>query len=157
MARNLLAPWRGSSLTPFPFGGLQEQINRLFDDFWRDFPVDGQDFEFSPLQPKIDVVEEDDAWRISAEMPGVDEKDIELKASDGALTLSGEKKIDEERKEKNWQVRERSYGAFRRTFRLPPGADVDKIKAKFDKGVLEITVPKLPEAKQASRRIEIGK
>jgi HSP20 family protein len=161
MAQNPLAPWRRGAMAPFggfPFGGLQEQMNRLFDDFWRDFgggetPTAG----VATLQPQIDVSEDEEAWRISAEMPSVEEKDVELAVAEGVLTLAGEKKLESERKERNWHVSERSFGSFRRSFRLPPGADTEKIAAKFDKGVLEVTIPKLPEARQTSRRIEIGK
>lgn len=160
MAQRSLAPWRRGGLSPFagsPWGQMQEQFNRIFEDFWRDF----DDGEMLPaaaqLTPQIDVAEEDEAWRITAEMPGVEEKDVELTVSEGVLTLSGEKKVDTEKKEKNWYMHERAYGSFRRSLRLPPGADLDKIGAKFQNGVLEITVPKRPEAKQSARKIEIGK
>lgn len=161
MAQHSLAPWRRSALSPSPFAGspwgrLQDQFNRLFEDFWRDFD-EGEPLPAAYVTPQMDVTEEDDAWRIAAEIPGVDEKDIELTVSDGVLTLAGEKKVDSEKKEKNWHMHERAYGSFRRSLRLPPGADLDKISAKFQNGVLEITVPKRPEAKQSARKIEIGK
>lgn len=159
MAQNPLAPWRRGAAAPFgafPFGGLQQQMNRVFDDFWRDFgAVEAP--AAATLQPQIDVSENAEAWRISAEMPGVDEKDVELSVAEGVLTLAGEKKSESEREERNWHVSERAFGSFRRSFRLPPGADAEKIAARFEKGVLEVTIPKLPEAKQTSRRIEIGK
>lgn len=156
MVSNRLVPWNRRFPAPSPlFGDLQQQINRLFDDAWGGgAPAEGTE-SIAHLTPSIDVSESDDAFHIAAELPGADEKDIDITLTDGVLSLKGEKKVESEQKEKNTIVKERRYGSFFRSFRLPPEADVDGIQAKFEKGVLNVTVPKKPEAKQTTKQIEI--
>lgn len=156
MASNRLVPWHRRFPTPSPLvGDLQQQINRLFDDVWSGHPTEPSSEGLAQLTPSIDVSETDDAFHIEAELPGADEKDIDVTLSDGVLSLKGEKKFESEQKGKNAIVKERRYGSFFRSFRLPPEADVDGIQAKFEKGVLHVTVPKKPEAKQTTKQIEI--
>ncbi len=156
MATNRLVPWNRRFPASSPlFGDLQQQINRLFDDAWSGDIAAPQTEGIAHLTPSIDVSETDEAYHIDAELPGADEKDIDVTLTDGVLSLKGEKRIETERKQKNALVKERRYGSFFRSFRLPPEADIDGIQARFDKGVLHVTVPKKPEAKQATRQIEI--
>ena len=134
----------------FPaFSTLQREIDRLFDDFGR-----GWD-RFTPVTafPKVDVGESDGEIEITAELPGLEEKDINIRVSDGMLTVSGEKRTEQERKDKTYMVSERSYGAFSRSIVLPAGIDPAAIKATVSKGVLKVTVPKPASAKAA--KIEV--
>jgi len=111
------------------------------------------------LAPKIDIAESKDAIDLAAELPGVDEKDVDVTLADGMLTIRGEKKSerDETDKEKNWHVVERSYGSFSRTISLPFDPDPAKVEAKFDKGVLHIHLPKPAEVAKKQQKIEIKK
>ena len=107
--------------------------------------------------PRIDVSETDSELRIEAELPGVEEKDLEIVLSDGRLTIKGEKKQEKEEKKKDYHLVERSYGSFARSVGLPFAAEPDKIKASFAKGVLTVTVPKPAEVKAKEKKIPIGK
>jgi HSP20 family protein len=111
------------------------------------------------LSPNIDVAESKDAIVMTAELPGVDEKDVDVILADGMLTVRGEKKTerDEQDKDKNWHVVERSYGSFNRTIPLPFDPDPAKVEAKFDKGVLRIHLPKPAEVAKKQQKIEIKK
>jgi HSP20 family protein len=111
------------------------------------------------LSPKIDVAESKDAIDVTAELPGVDEKDVDVTLADGILTVRGEKKTgrDEQDKDKNWHVVERSYGSFSRTIPLPFDPDPAKVEAKFDKGVLHVHLPKPAEVAKKQQKIEIKK
>lgn len=106
---------------------------------------------------RLDVSESGEEIKVRAELPGVDEKDVEVMLADDLLTIKGEKRIEEERKEENHHVVERSYGSFARSVRLPGGIDPGAVRATFDKGVLTVTLPKPPEVQQKTRKIEIGK
>jgi HSP20 family protein len=133
-----------------PFLSLQREIDRLFDDFGRGFPSFGTR-EFSrDLMPAIDVTETDGEIEVTAELPGLEEKDVQINVADNVLTIRGEKKAEKEDKQKDYHVVERSYGSFYRALELPAGVDADKIKANISKGVLKVTVPK-PAAKQAKK------
>ena len=150
--QDLTTPTGVELRTPFQFPAftsLQREIDRLFDDFGR-----GWD-RFAPATtfPKVDVGESDGEIEITAELPGLEEKDINVHVADGVLTVSGEKKTEQERKDKTYTVTERSYGAFSRTVPLPAGVDPAAIKATVAKGVLKVTVPKPASAKAA--KIEV--
>jgi HSP20 family protein len=106
-------------------------------------------------QAKVDISETDSAYEISAELPGIDEKDIDLDLSEGMLTLRAEKREEREEEKKNYHLTERSFGSVRRSFRVPDGVDVGKIKAEFSKGVLNVRLPKSKEAKSKQRRIPV--
>ena len=146
-----------------PFDSLKREIDRLFDDFGSGFfrrPLRTlADFEpFSrtfALAPAVDVSEGEKAYEITAELPGIDEKNIEVKLVNGGLTIKGEKKDEKEEKTKDRHVSERRYGSFERYFRLPDGVDANKIEAKFAKGLLTVTLPKKPEAQQPAKTIEV--
>lgn len=107
------------------------------------------------LSPKVDVSETDTDYEITAELPGMSEKDIELTLKSDMLTLKGEKKEEREEKKKDYYLSERSYGSFQRSFRLADDVDVDKISSKFSKGVLTVNLPKSAEAKANTRKIEV--
>ena len=105
--------------------------------------------------PAVDIAETDKAYEITAELPGMDEKNIEVKFADGVLTIKGEKKEEKEEKKKDYYLSERSYGSFQRSFQVPDGVDTDKIEATFKKGVLTVTLPKSAEAQKAAKKIDV--
>jgi len=151
-----------------PFAQLRQEIDRLFDDFWGGSRrgMMPRLFDFEPLakgfkgemgfvQPKVDVAETDKSYEISAELPGLDEKDVDVTLSDGVLTIRGEKKTEAEEKKKDYYRVERSYGSFQRSFALPDSIDEGRIAATFEKGVLKLVLPKTAEAQKKQRKIEI--
>ena len=101
--------------------------------------------------PAVDVSETDKAYEITAELPGMDEKNVEVKVATGVLTIKGEKQDEKEEKKKDYYMRERSFGSFERTFAVPDGVDSDKIDANFKKGILSVTLPKNAEAQKAEK------
>jgi len=138
-----------------PFESLRREMDRLFDDFHPSFPRFGALKAAWDIAPAIDVAEKDGAYEITAELPGLDEKDIEVKLASGMLTIKGEKKEEKEETKKDYHLSERRYGAFQRTFQVPDGIDADKIAASFTKGVLKITLPKSHEARQKEKKIAV--
>jgi HSP20 family protein len=124
-----------------PFMSLQREIDRLFDDFTRGFPAFGK-VGVPELLPNIDVTETDKQIEITAELPGLEEKDVQVNVADNVLTIRGEKKAEKEEKDKTYRLVERSYGSFVRSLELPEGVNADAIKASIEKGVLKVTVPK---------------
>ena len=138
-------------------GSLFREIDKTFDDFSRRSPLAGY-FGDGTAGPKVDVAEGKDGIEVTAELPGVDEKDIDLTLSNDVLTIRGEKKSerDETDKEKNWHVVERRYGSFSRTVTLPYQPDSDKVEARFEKGVLRIRLPKPAEIAKKEKKIAIG-
>ncbi len=140
-----------------PFGSLRRDMERLFENFSRDLGWGGPAAGGAGEVPRIDVSETDSELRIEAELPGVDEKDLEIVLSDGRLTIKGEKKQEKEEKRKDYHLVERSYGSFARSIGLPFAAEPDKVKASFAKGVLTVTVPKPAEVKAKEKKIPIGK
>ena len=109
------------------------------------------------LAPRIDVKETDKEILIAAELPGTNEKDISLTLQNGVLTIQGEKKVEYDEEKENYHVMERSYGSFPRSLRLPDTVDEDKVEARFENGVLKVSLPKRAEALGAQRRIDIKK
>ncbi|MEW6775497.1 MAG: Hsp20/alpha crystallin family protein [Bdellovibrionota bacterium] len=149
-----LIPWRKREDDPFT--SLQRAVNAMFEDFTRrgDFlPVFGNGEGI--YVPKLDVSETDKEVQIAAELPGMDEKDVEVSISGDTLVLKGEKKHEKEEKKKDYYRMERSYGAFHRSIPLPEGVDKDKVDAKFAKGVLTITLPKTVEAQKAAKKVQV--
>tara|TARA_R110002020_G_scaffold5971_2_gene24583 strand:- start:251 stop:736 length:486 start_codon:yes stop_codon:yes gene_type:complete len=108
------------------------------------------------VRPAIDITENDAAITLTAELPGMAEEEVDLTITDGMLTLKGEKTVSHEAKEDNSVVVERSYGAFHRSFPIPDRVDQNAIEAKFDKGVLKVTMPKKPGQETGERKIKIG-
>ena len=139
---------------------FHSEIDRLFDDFMGDFgswrtrlprPFDTEQM------PSVDVSETDKEVEVKADLPGMDEKDVEVSLANGVLTIKGERKAEKEDKDekKNFHRVERSYGLYRRSIALPCEIDEDKVKANFTKGVLTVTMPKTAEAKSKVRKIAI--
>lgn len=134
-----------------PFMSLQREIDRLFEDFTRGFPAFTGNG--GKMLPSMDVTETDKEIEITTELPGLEEKDVQINVADNLLTIRGEKKAEKEEKDKNYRLIERSYGSFERTLELPDGVNADAIKASIAKGVLKVTVPK-PAPAQA-KKIEV--
>jgi len=133
--------------TGSPIFGLRREIDRLFDDT---FARDGSSFT-----PAVDIKENDNEIRLDLELPGLKPEDVEITAENGVLTVRGEKHAErKESDESRYQIIERAYGSFMRTFQLPQGIDADQIKAEFNNGVLSLHIPRaaLPQPK----RIEIS-
>lgn len=159
-------PEKRSVPTPaHPILGLREEIDRLFDNFFA-APfgrlVDLDAFRrvgvlpsLGDMTPHVDVKESDAAIEIIAELPGMEEKDIDITVSEGMLSLKGEKRVERDEKDADWHLTERRYGAFHRTFRLPETVDEGKIAAAFDKGVLTLTLPKIEKPAKEARKIEV--
>jgi len=135
-----------------PLVRIHSEMNRLFDDL---FSLTGTSADWTGsagiAMPRVDVVEEDNAVNVTAEMPGMDEKDIQIDMDDYTITIRGEKQAEHTDKKRNWSHRELHYGAFHRVIQLPQQVDGAKAKAKFRKGVLTITAPKRETAPQRSR------
>jgi HSP20 family protein len=140
-----------------PFASLRRDMERMFEDFSRDVGWRPPASAGMVAAPRIDVSETDTELKIEAEMPGVDENDVDVVLSDGRLTIKGEKKQEKEEKKKDYHLVERSYGSFARTIGLPFDTDPEQVKASFAKGVLTVTVPKPPEVKAKEKKIPIGK
>ncbi|MEJ5258751.1 MAG: Hsp20/alpha crystallin family protein [Anaerohalosphaeraceae bacterium] len=166
MALMELVPWRtgrrnlsvrGSELDN-PFVALQRQMSRLFDDFFSDFglqPWKGWTGFDGGFYPRMDVAETDKEITITAELPGIDQKDIEISLTDGVLTLKGEKKQSSEEKKEGYYHSERSFGAFSRSVALPVEVDENKVEATYKDGVLKIRLPKTENQKARAKKIEV--
>jgi HSP20 family protein len=144
-----------------PFNALRAEMDRLFDRFTEGFGLPSLSRAVEPawpaagfVMPAVDITEDDKAYKIEAELPGVSEKDVDVSISGDTLVLKGERREEREEKEKNRYLSERSYGVFRRSFVLPEDVDRDKIAASFSKGVLTITLPKTAQAQQ-QKKIEV--
>lgn len=155
-----------------PVESLRREVERVFEDFDRNFwrvpfgrsLFSRSAFDVEPyfrhemntgLSPAVDIVEREKEYEIEAEIPGMDERNLEVTLANGTLTIRGEKSDDKEEKKKNYYLSERHYGSFRRAFRVPEGVDADKIEAKFEKGVLKLTLPKSEEALKKTKKIAI--
>ena len=141
-----------------PMHALQRRINDIFDDFWGGFQVPVLNWPGMPgssFMPKVNVEETDKGLRVRAELPGMEEKDIEVTLTDDGLTLSGEKKIEKEEKGKTFFRREMSSGSFRRLIPLPSPVEADKVKASFKNGILDIELPVQEKARRHARKIEV--
>jgi HSP20 family protein len=143
-----------------PFESLRREVERLFDDFqvgsWRS-PFGRTVFDVEPFRrseigwgkaPAVDIVDKDKAYEITAELPGLDQNNIDVKFSDGTLTIKGKK---------DYYLSERRYGSFQRSFGVPGSVDADKINASFKNGVLTVTLPKTAEAQKSEKKITINK
>jgi HSP20 family protein len=147
---------------------FRQEMARALEDFWRgrpSFPSLARAFEAEPfwarpliptaLTPAVDFAEDDKAFRITAELPGMTDKDIDISLSGDMLTIKGEKREEKEEKAENYYVSERRFGSFQRSFTLPDGVDRDKVEAVCDKGVLTLTLPKTAEAVKQQKKIEV--
>jgi HSP20 family protein len=154
-----------------PFQAMRREMDRMFDRFFGGgfgLPSSRRMFEMEPFwrggeegfnlsAPAIDFAEDENAYHLTAELPGLSEKDINLSLSDDMLTISGEKREErqESEKDKNYHYSERRFGSFRRIVQLPQHIDRDKIEASFRNGVLNVTLPKSQDARQRQRKIEV--
>jgi HSP20 family protein len=149
-----------------PFEALRREVDRIFEDFTFNrfrLPLRRPAFDVEPFwqpeswvaAPAIDLVERDNAFEVTAELPGLDEKNIEVKLSNGVLTIKGQKEEDKVEKKEDFHLRERRFGSFVRSLRIPDTVDIDKIEAAFKKGVLTVTLPKTPEAQKPVKKIEV--
>lgn len=148
------APWH-------PFEDLRREVDRLFEDF-------GRGSWFRPLRsiepmfqravwgtPAVDIVENDAAFEIAAELPGMEAKNVEVTLRNGNVVLKGEKEEEKEEKSKDYYLKERQFGSFERSFAVPEGVDTSKIGAEFKNGVLKVTLPKTADAKKPVQKVEI--
>lgn len=157
---NPFRPW-------IPFESLRRQIDSLFDDFGRaplPLPFSHSPFDadqiwrqepFPHRLPAVEISEQADEYRINAELPGMDEKDVEVKLANGSLIIKGEKKEEKNESRKEYHLSERRYGSFERAFRLPREVDPEKIQARFSKGVLQVQLPKRAEAVHPEKVIPV--
>lgn len=163
MAVTELMPWNRSRRLPVqrvdtlqggrdPFVSLYHEMNRLFDDVWNGFGLVSSDYNH-PATPSVDLVETEEDFRLSVELPGVDGKDVEVLLTDEALTIRGEKKMEDEDRERRFS--ERFYGRFERRISLPDEVEADKVEASFRNGVLTVKLPRSVKAQEKVRRIPL--
>ena len=156
-----------------PLVTLRDEVDRVFDQFfrgggmmrramsprlfgWEGFPDFATRAMSEGVSVRSDFAESDDSYELTVEMPGLTDKDVEVSVSDNMVTVKGEKKQRLEKKEENYHLKERSYGAFRRVFSMPQGTKAEDISAKVKDGVLTVTMPKTPEAKKKPLKIKVG-
>ena len=150
---------------PDVWHSFRGEMDRLFDRFGSGFgfPSPRRMFDIEPAWrssfsfsvPAIDMSEDEKVYKISAELPGIDAKDIDVSVSGDTLVLKGEKRQEREEKDKNYHFSERVHGSFQRSFQLPPSIDRDKLAADFSKGVLTIILPKTAQAQKPQKKIEV--
>lgn len=145
-----------------PLSALRQEIDRMFDEFnfgrWS-----RPDWKHGKLMPKglwssvpvADLVEDDEGYHLTMELPGLEPEDIQIKVTDSMISLSGEKTEEHKEEKKDYHLSERHYGSFKRSFSLPHGVNADTITASLAKGVLTLTMPKTAEAKKSERKIEV--
>jgi HSP20 family protein len=134
---------------------LQDRMNRLFRDTFNQAGGD-ESLTTSTFAPAVDVYEDEHTVTLKIEVPGIDEKDIDVRIENNTLTVHGERKIEKEEKEENYRRVERHYGAFTRTFTLPTTVDSENVAATYDKGVLKVSLPKKAEAKPKQIKVNVG-
>jgi len=153
-------PWRSKGGVPVrrideAFRSLFDEVQELFDRFFKDFEIGPSGAPRGTFTPRIDLTENDKGYRLTAELPGMDEKDIEVILDEDVLTIKGEKKQEKDERGKDYYYAERSYGSFQRTIPLPTEVDKDKVKAKFKKGILTVELPKTKEALKEIKKIPV--
>jgi HSP20 family protein len=139
---------------------IQERMNRLFDEAFRGVARTGADEDWAlggAWAPAVDIYEQNGNIVLKAELPGVDPKDVEVRLENNVLTLSGERRFDNEVKRESYHRIERAYGSFTRSFTLPSVVDQEKIKAEYKDGVLRVTLPKKEEARPKQISISVSK
>jgi HSP20 family protein len=136
------------------FSTLQDRMNRLFRESYSG--SQDESLTTSTFAPAVDVYEDEHQVTLKIEVPGIDEKDIDVQVENNTLTVHGERKIEKEEKEENYRRVERQYGSFTRTFTLPQTVDTEKVSATYDKGVLKIALPKKAEAKPKQIKVNVA-
>lgn len=160
------APARTESTSWRPFEAFRHEVDRLFEDFYRNdwlrplrapasamSPIFSRSFEWSA--PAVDIVEREKAFEITADLPGLDEKSVEVVLRNGNIVIKGEKREEKEEKTGDYYLRERQFGSFERSFALPDGVEAEKIDARFNKGVLTVTLPKTAEMQKPEQKITV--
>jgi HSP20 family protein len=137
------------------FSTLQDRINRVFNESYSG-PGQDESLSTSSFSPAVDVYEDEHTVSLKIEVPGIDEKDIDVRLENNNLTVHGERKIEKEEREENYRRVERQYGSFTRTFTLPTTVDSENVSATYDKGVLKISLPKKAEAKPKQIKVSVG-
>ena len=163
-----LIPWarhdeaaRSKAMQPgtgeHPMAELQRQMNQVFESFWSrlDRPFVAGGSPFGEQGPRSDVVEIADGIEVTVELPGMEQKDVEVSLAGDTLTIKGEKKVERQDDKKGYYVSERSYGSIYRTIPLPSGVDTENADASFRNGVLTVKIPHSPEARANAKRIEV--
>jgi HSP20 family protein len=137
------------------FSTLQDRMNRLFRE---SYGPEGREESLTTttFAPPVDVYEDEHTVSLKIEVPGIDEKDIDVRIENNVLTVHGERKFEKEEKEENFRRVERQYGSFTRTFTLPTTVDAEKVSANYDKGILKIALPKKAEAKPKQIKVNVG-
>ncbi len=162
--KDVVPAGKGSETLParreeeYPLFSLQREMNRLFGDFFKGFdlrPIRLADERWAGFNPRMDLEETEKEYRITTELPGMEENDVEVLLTGNSITLKGEKKEEEEEKGKSYYHTERSYGSFHRTVPLPEGIDHKKIDAEFKNGVLTVKLPKTTETKTKSKKVPV--
>ena len=154
-----------SNYSTNPLVQVHQEIDRMFDDVFRSFGFPFMNFgrpaafpdESQWLRPTLDIGASETEYTVTVELPGVDEKEVQLELVKDTLRISGEKKQEKEQKEKNYYRMERSYGSFQRVLSLPEDADQEGIKANFKNGVMQVIIPRKASPKTETRKIEIRK
>jgi HSP20 family protein len=152
-----LIPWRNlREWDPFEeWGSVQNRLNRLFEETFGRYPVGQRETLERTWAPVVDIYEEKDSIIVKAELPGIKKDEVSIEIKDNVLTLSGERKHEQETKKENYHRIERFYGKFSRSFSLPETVQVEKVKANYKDGVLEITLPKAEATKPKAIPIKI--
>jgi len=135
------------------FATLQDRLNRLFQS---SFGESQDSLTTSSFSPAVDVYEDEHAVNLKIEVPGIEEKDLDIRVENNTLTVHGERKFEKEEKEENFRRVERQYGSFTRSFTLPQTVDSENVSANYDKGVLKISLPKKAEAKPKQIKVNVG-
>ena len=136
------------------FSTLQDRINRVFRESYSGSQDDS--LNTSSFSPAVDVYEDEHSVNLKLEVPGIDEKDLDIRVENNTLTVHGERKFEKEEKEENFRRVERQYGSFTRSFTLPQTVDAENVSANYDKGVLKISLPKKAEAKPKQIKVNVG-
>ena len=158
-----LAPWQANrtpahGISPFDttLDSLHREFYRMFESFWRGMgpqPFASSIWGFNSAVPAIDQSEDEAAYHVAVELPGIEKKDVEISLADNVLTIRGERELDKEEKEQSYYLRERAHGTFRRSLSFPVQIDENKVKASFADGVLSITLLKTKEAQKKAKTI----
>src|SRR6478609_6898616 len=140
------------------FSAMQDRMNRMNRLFRESYNPEGPEdaLTTTSFAPPVDIYEDEHTITLKLEVPGIDEKDIDVRVENNTLTVHGERKIEKEEKEENFRRVERQYGEFTRSFTLPQTVDTENVSATYDKGVLKITLPKKAEAKPKQIKVNIG-
>jgi len=155
MARQSLMPVAGNLIGRDPFLSLQRSMNRLFEDVFRgSMPAASENGDIYSVMPQMNISETDKELRVTAELPGVAEKDVDVTLDDDILTIRGEKKLENKEDKENYHMIERSYGQFQRSIRVPHSVKGDQVQAHVENGILTVVLPK-NEAQEKTRHIEV--